>query len=130
MYKKSEKLKLIRRELEAGNNLAVAIRRAGMRSYTTIEKWRKKRPLIDRYLSACIDRKDTRRINTVEDALFKSAIEGNTTAQIFFLTNRAPDKWKDRRAVVNNKIINKVGENGELKNHREEMRHLLAGYFK
>jgi hypothetical protein len=35
----------------------------------------------------------------VENALFKSAIEGNTTAQQVFLYNRCPEKWKDKRAV-------------------------------
>jgi len=28
--------------------------------------------------------------------LFKSAISGNVTAQIFWLKNRAPDRWRDR----------------------------------
>lgn len=32
----------------------------------------------------------------VENALYKSAIEGNTTAQIFWLKNRRPDKWRDK----------------------------------
>lgn len=32
----------------------------------------------------------------VENALLKSALEGNTTAQIFWLKNRKRDKWKDR----------------------------------
>lgn len=33
----------------------------------------------------------------VENALLKSAIEGNTTAMIFWLKNRRPDKWRDRQ---------------------------------
>lgn len=33
----------------------------------------------------------------VENALLKSAIGGNVTAQIFWLKNRKPDKWRDRR---------------------------------
>lgn len=33
----------------------------------------------------------------VENALFKNAIEGNVTAQIFWLKNRKPDKWRDKR---------------------------------
>ena len=33
----------------------------------------------------------------VENALFKSAINGNVTAMIFWLKNRRPDKWRDRR---------------------------------
>lgn len=32
----------------------------------------------------------------VENALLKSALEGNTTAQIFWLKNRKPSNWKDR----------------------------------
>lgn len=32
----------------------------------------------------------------VENALFKAAVEGNTTAQIFWLKNRRPDKWREK----------------------------------
>ena len=32
----------------------------------------------------------------VENALLSSALEGNTTAQIFWLKNRRPDKWRDK----------------------------------
>lgn len=35
----------------------------------------------------------------VENALFKNAIEGNVTAQIFWLKNRKPDKWRDKPEV-------------------------------
>lgn len=33
----------------------------------------------------------------VENALLKNAMDGNVTAQIFWLKNRRPDKWKDKR---------------------------------
>ena len=33
----------------------------------------------------------------VENALYKAAINGNVTAMIFFLKNRRPDKWRDKR---------------------------------
>lgn len=33
----------------------------------------------------------------VENALFQSAMAGNTTAQIFWLKNRRPDKWRDKQ---------------------------------
>jgi hypothetical protein len=33
----------------------------------------------------------------VENALLSSALEGNTTAQIFWLKNRRPDKWRDKQ---------------------------------
>ena len=32
----------------------------------------------------------------VENALLKRALGGDTTAQIFWLKNRRPDKWRDR----------------------------------
>ncbi len=35
----------------------------------------------------------------VENALLKSALSGNTTAQIFWLKNRRADKWRDKREV-------------------------------
>ena len=33
----------------------------------------------------------------VENALLSSALEDNTTAQIFWLKNRRPDKWRDKQ---------------------------------
>lgn len=35
----------------------------------------------------------------VENALLKSALEGNTTAQIFWLKNRKPDRWRDKPEI-------------------------------
>lgn len=35
----------------------------------------------------------------VENALFQSAMAGNTTAQIFWLKNRRPNKLRDKREV-------------------------------
>ena len=32
----------------------------------------------------------------VENALLKAALDGNVTAQIFWLKNRRPDKWRDK----------------------------------
>lgn len=32
----------------------------------------------------------------VENALLKAAMEGNTTAQIFWLKNRRPDRWRGK----------------------------------
>jgi len=36
-------------------------------------------------------------INTITNALYESGKGGNVTAQIFYLKNRQPDKWSDRR---------------------------------
>lgn len=35
----------------------------------------------------------------VENALYKTALEGNTTAQIFWLKNRKPNEWRDKKEV-------------------------------
>jgi hypothetical protein len=31
----------------------------------------------------------------VEESLYRNALAGNTTAQIFWLKNRRPDRWRD-----------------------------------
>lgn len=41
----------------------------------------------------------------VENALLKSALSGNVTAQIFWLKNRRPDKWREKQEVkVNTEV--------------------------
>jgi hypothetical protein len=101
MFKKSKTLKIIRQQLEAGSQLGVALKTAGVRSYYTLNRWRQHKPRIDRYITECILRCDNRRVVAVEDALFKKLIDrkASPAEYIFFLTNRAADKWKDRRAM-------------------------------
>ncbi|MFR1698784.1 MAG: helix-turn-helix domain-containing protein [Anaerovoracaceae bacterium] len=41
----------------------------------------------------------------VENALLKKALEGDTTAQIFWLKNRRPDKWRDKQSIEISKPI-------------------------
>lgn len=36
-------------------------------------------------------------VGVITNALFQSAKGGNVTAQIFYLKNRDPDKWRDKR---------------------------------
>lgn len=38
----------------------------------------------------------------IENALRDSALSGNVTAQIFWLKNRRPDKWRDKPVEDNN----------------------------
>lgn len=38
-------------------------------------------------------------ITQVTNALFKNALEGNVGAQIFFLKNRDPENWADKRKI-------------------------------
>ena len=59
---------------------------------TTLKEWRQKEPTISSTLKKGREVVDYE----VENALLKSALEGNTTAQIFWLKNRKPNNWKDR----------------------------------
>lgn len=113
MFKKSEKLKLIREGLESGKLLGPSIRDAGMRSYTTIERWRKERPLIDRYFNVCLNKMEGRRNDAVVDSLFKQAIAGNPTCIIVWLKFKMG--WKDTPLVesnVHNILVNVKELNG------------------
>ena len=42
----------------------------------------------------------------VENALLQNALNGNITAQIFWLKNRRPTKWKDKRNEEDNNTDN------------------------
>lgn len=49
----------------------------------------------------------------VENALLKNALEGNITAQIFWLKNRKPKQWKDKVEVEdesNKETLDKLDE--------------------
>lgn len=59
---------------------------------TTVYDWMNKNPEI----AAAIKKGRDKSIDMVENALFQSAINGNVTAMIFYLKNRAPERYKDR----------------------------------
>ena len=59
---------------------------------TTLYDWKKRFPDFSDALKKGKEVVDYK----VENALFQSAMEGNTTAQIFWLKNRRPDKWRDK----------------------------------
>lgn len=47
----------------------------------------------------------------VENALLSSALDGNTTAQIFWLKNRRPDKWRDKqKEEADNAALDKLDD--------------------
>ncbi len=63
----------------------------------------------------------------VENALLKNALEGNVTAQIYWLNNRKPKQWKNKRETSegNNEeitkveqLLNKIKEEAENGNNR------------
>ncbi len=64
-------------------------------SETTLYKWKAENTEFAELLKANKDYADTQ----VENALYKAAMEGNTTAQIFWLKNRRRDNWRDKQDV-------------------------------
>lgn len=41
----------------------------------------------------------------VENALFKKAVEGDTTSMIFWLKNRKPSMWRDKQEIDQNSKV-------------------------
>lgn len=71
---------------------------------STLYDWKKKYPKISDTLKKSKDVVD----RMVENALFKNAIEGNTTAQIFWLKNRKPDKWREKPGYEDTSELEKL----------------------
>lgn len=59
----------------------------------TLYDWKKKYPKISETLKKGKEVVDFE----VENALLQKALNGDTTAQIFWLKNRRPDKWRDKQ---------------------------------
>lgn len=66
---------------------------------TTLYEWRQKEPNIANALKKGKEVVDFE----VENALLKSAIEGNVTAQIFWLKNRMTKQWREKVEIETNK---------------------------
>ena len=81
---------------------------------TTLKDYMKKSPSIATAIKKGKEVTDYQ----VENALFKSAINGNVTAMIFWLKNRRPDKWRDRRESAE---IDLMQREMELKERKFEL---------
>lgn len=76
-------------------------------SESSMDSYKKKYP---RFLGAIKKGKEVVDFE-VENALFKSAMEGNVTAQIFWLKNRKKNDWRDKvEYETNYDDLNKVKE--------------------
>lgn len=74
---------------------------------TTLYEWEQKEPNIANTLKRSREIVDFE----VENALYKSAMSGNVTAQIFWLKNRRKEQWRDKvEYETNNDDLNKVKE--------------------
>lgn len=107
--------------LERGSSISESCEAANV-SRATIWRWRKRSKGFNNKTLSIIDS----RTQSVEDALYASALKGNVTAQIFWLKNRASDRWKDVKEVAGSLELNfanlmklkKEQEKGVRKNNR------------
>lgn len=81
------------KSLEGGATIKDSAEAAGV-SRVTAWRWRNSKTFKKKVL-AIIDS----RTQTVEDALYATALKGNVIAIIFWLKNRASDRWKDVKEV-------------------------------
>jgi hypothetical protein len=65
-------------------------------SYDTLARRRD----ADAEIADALKRGQEAAIGKVENALFESALKGNLGAQVFFLKNRASDRWRDKTEQV------------------------------
>lgn len=79
---------------------------------STLWEWRKKSPKISNALKIGKYEADIQ----VENALYKAALEGNTTAMIFWLKNRRSKEWRDKiqQEITTESAVKLVIDNNEL----------------
>jgi len=77
-----------------------AARLAGV-DHSTIWRWRQADPEFDTQVLAVQEEVDVIRADMVEESMFKQIIDGKATSvdRIFWLTNRAPGRWKNRQRI-------------------------------
>lgn len=74
-------------------------------SKQTFYDWLKKYPDLSDSLKENKDVVDRK----VENALLKNALNGNVTAQIFWLKNRKPNEWREKRDDVQQTVMEDDG---------------------
>ena len=89
---------------QIASNMGIAV--------STLWEWRKKSPKISSALKIGKDEADIQ----VENALYKEALKGNTTAIIFWLKNRKPKEWRDKiqQEITTESAVKLVIDNNEL----------------
>lgn len=81
-------------------------------SVVTLWEWRKKSIKISNALKIGKEEADL----NVENALYKEALKGNTTAIIFWLKNRKSKEWRDKiqQEITTESAVKLVIDNNEL----------------
>lgn len=93
---------------QIANNMGINI--------TTLRDWRKKESAISTALKKGREVVDYE----VENALLKSALEGNTTAQIFWLKNRKAREWREKVEIEKAETIQKISIINDLPKDEED----------
>lgn len=115
MYNKRIKIRLIVKELRKGTYYYDAIHNAGIKSGETVRIWRTRPQKFSRYWHQRCDTLMTRawkmaeekRVDFVEKALMKKLLSGEAHAAeyVFFLCNRAPERWRHVQTITNANIV-------------------------
>lgn len=81
----------------------------------TLYRWKAANSDFSEVLKVNKDYADTQ----VENALYKAAMEGNTTAQIFWLKNRRRSDWRDKQEL---EVSGEVGIGDAIRQARERLK--------
>jgi hypothetical protein len=157
MYKKRLKIKPVIKLLRAGENVFEACEKAKV-SYRTFKRWQDNNTRKTQLVEIAKDDSENKRVKKVEAALYKRALgykyrevtierdvrdpkikiqkivikelAPDPTAALFFLMNRAPERWADKRALVNNYnvIKNTVNPLGKLAD--EDLNGIIDGFIR
>lgn len=92
--KRDLRAEAILESLKNGGSIIAACKAAQIHP-ATFWRWRQ----ADAELNKETEEAITSRVMVVEDALYNACIKGNPMCLMFFLMNRAGDRWKDRRAM-------------------------------
>jgi predicted XRE-type DNA-binding protein len=85
----------------------------------TMSVWKKK----SEELSNTIKKGQVKSLTLIVNKMYQDAMEGNTTAQIFILKNRWPERWNDRRDI-HQTVIQKPATMDLSRLTMEELRNL------
>ena len=85
---------ILLKSLRGGSNITAACQAAEI-SRTTFYGWR----IANKEFDASVEKAKLSRVQIVEDALYKNALEGSTHAQVFYLKNRG--NWADKDKEIN-----------------------------
>lgn len=86
-------------EEKVGGNVSVVCSRLGISRNTAYLEKAKNKEFSDKW-DEIVEEWEGKKGDILEDVLFNQARDGNITAIIFWLKNRRPDRWKDKRELA------------------------------